>query len=312
MRIVWRLFSAILLLAMVGSPATQEGPKLKKFLTKPLVIEDQGSFFIGGVPKVTNYATVPAPGAPNPGPVPNQITIGQMYVQFEIPQGKKRNMPPVIMVHGSSHTAACLESTPDGREGWYPYFVRKGISTYLVDQAGRGRSGFDAAMIRNGDAANGVNLIPGFGRITDNGAWTAWFGHLVPPGSTILTGTLIRHGDPGDPPTDDALHTDDYFPAYPLTAVDANITARAGAIADAPKGPNNYYALEYYKQLVPNAEVTLPGSTCATCDPTAIAPANTWTPQDMALLVERLGGAVVATHSQSGAMGHHMVRILKE
>ncbi len=72
------------------------------------------------------------------------------------------------------------------------------------------------------------------------------------------------------------------------------------------------YAAEYYKQLVPNAEVTLPGSTCATCVPQALAPSNTWTPQNLALLVERLGGAIVATHSQSGIMGHHMVRILKE
>jgi hypothetical protein len=32
----------------------------------------------------------------------------------------------------------------------------------------------------------------------------------------------------------------------------------------------------------------------------------------LADLVERLGGAVVATHSQSGNMGHHMTRILKE
>src|ERR1700720_1311434 len=72
-----RLFSAILLVAMAGTAATQEAPKIKKFLTKPLVIEDQGSFFIGGVPKVTNYATSPAPGAPNQAPVPNQITIGQ-------------------------------------------------------------------------------------------------------------------------------------------------------------------------------------------------------------------------------------------
>jgi hypothetical protein len=30
------------------------------------------------------------------------------------------------------------------------------------------------------------------------------------------------------------------------------------------------------------------------------------------LLVEKLGGAIVATHSQSGIMGHHMARILKE
>ncbi len=315
-RFAGSLFAAVLLLAMAGTAAAEDGQKVKKFLTKPLVIDDQGSFFIGGVPKVTNYATVPAAGQ---SPTPNQITIGQMYVQFEIPAAKKRNAPPVIMVHGSTHTAACLESTPDGREGWYPYFVRKGLSTYLVDQAGRGRSGFDesvlheaAALIRNGDVEHGLAMIPSFGRITDNTAWTQWFGHLIPPGSTILDGTLIRHGDPGDPPDDDATHTDDYRPAYPFTAVDPNVAARVGAIGPAPKGPANDFALDYYKQLVPNAEATLPGSICATCDPTAIAPANTWTPMDLADLVEKLGGAVVATHSQSGIMGHHMVRILKE
>jgi len=308
------LSAALAVIAAAGAALQAQEPKTRRFLKKPLVIEDQGSFFIGGVPKVTTYATVPGP---NQVMTPQQITIGQMYVQFQVPANKKANMPPVIMVHGSTHTAACLESTPDGREGWFPYFVRNGISTYIVDQAGRGRSGFDesvlheaAAMVRNGDVANGVAKMPAFGRITDNGAWTAWFGHLVPAGSNITTGTLIRHGDPGDPPTDTS-HGKDYFPAYPLNA-DPHITAREGAIAGAPAGPNNYYALEYYKQLVPNAEVTLPGSTCATCDPKEISPANTWTPKDLADLVEKLGGAVVATHSQSGIMGHHMVRILKE
>ena len=70
---------------------------------------------------------------------------------------------------------------------------------------------------------------------------------------------------------------------------------------------------EYYKQLVPNGEATLPGSTCATCMPQALSPANTWTPQNLALLVERLGGAIVATHSQSGIIGGQQpIRILKE
>jgi len=312
------VFSITLLTFAVGAAAA-DAPQvktMKKFLTKPLVIDDQGSFFIGGVPKVTNYATVPGP---NQQPAPNQITIGQMYVQFQIPATKKRNAAPVIMVHGSTHTAACLESTPDGREGWYPYFVRKGISTYLVDQAGRGRSGFDesviheaAALIRAGDVQKGLAMLPSMGRITDNGAWTQWFGHLIPPGSTILNGKLIRHGDPGDPTTDDATHTNEYFPSYPLGAVDANIVARKGAIGPVPSGPNEDLALEYYKQLVPNAEATLPASVCATCEPKEIPPANTWTPMALADLVEKLGGAVVATHSQSGIMGHHMVRILKE
>ena len=293
----------------------EDGNKTKKFLTKPLVIEDQGSFFIGGVPKVTDYATVPGPNQSN---TPNQITIGQMYVQFQIPARKTPNVPPVIMVHGSGHTGACLESTPDGREGWQPYFVRRGISTYVVDQAGRGRSGFDesviheaAALIRSGDTQKGLSKTPSFGRIPDNVAWTNWFGHLVPPESTILNGKLIRHGDPGDPQPTEA-HGNGYFPAYPLSAIDPAVVARTAAIDKPPAGPNNYYALEYYKQLVPNAEVTLPGSICASCDPKELSPANTWTPQDLALLVEKLGGAIVATHSQSGIMGHHMLRILKE
>jgi hypothetical protein len=306
---------AVLLFVIAGSAVAQT--PTKKFLSKPLIIEDQGSFFVGGVPKVTNYAA--GPGQPNQPAVPNQIMIGQMYVQFQIPQNKKRNTPPVIMVHGSSHTAACLESTPDGREGWSPYFVRNGVSTYIVDQAGRGRSGFDEsvlheaeAMITSGNVKGGTDLIPAFGRITDNGAWTQWFGHLTPPGSNVLTGTLIRHGDPGDPNTDDATHTDEYRPAFPLTAIDANVAARKGAIAQAPSGPNSFYALEYYKQLVPNAEVTLPGSICPTCDPRELPPSSTWTPDALATLVEKLGGAIVATHSQSGIMGHHMARILKE
>jgi hypothetical protein len=312
---------AVLLAGLTATLSAQSaGDKPKKFLSAPLLIEDQGSFFIGGVPKVTTFAVPPPPPGQTPAPpppTPQQITIGQMYVQFQIP-AKKSGGWPVIMVHGSSHTAACLESTPDGREGWYPYFVRKGISTYIVDQAGRGRSGFDEAVIHEaeakvvaGDAKAGTDMLPGFGRITDNGAFTNWFGHLVAKDSTILNGMLIPHADPADPnPNPDSFKH--VAPQFPINAVDKNIVARMGAIGAAPSGPNEYYALEYYKQLVPNAEVTLPGSTCATCDPKEISPANTWTPMNLALLVERLGGAIVATHSQSGVMGHHMARILKE
>ena len=240
-----------------------------------------------------------------------------MYVQFQIP-AKRSSQWPVIMVHGSSHTGACLESTPDGREGWYPYFVRNGVSSYVVDQAGRGRSGFDESVIHegearlaSGDAAAAATLIPGFGRITDDGAWTNWFGHLVPANSTILTGRLVPHGDAADPnPRPDKF--DHVAPLFPLDTVDQNMVARHGAIGPAPGSADRAYGLEYYKQLVPNAEVTLPGSVCPTCDPTALSPANTWTPANLAALVERLGGAIVATHSQSGIMGHHMARILKE
>ena len=74
------------------------------------------------------------------------------------------------------------------------------------------------------------------------------------------------------------------MPAYPLSAQDPSIAARSGAIGQAPAGPSNYYALEYYKQLVPNSEATLPGSICNACEPKEIAPANTWTPLDLGCL----------------------------
>jgi hypothetical protein len=307
--------SAILVVAMAVSVSGESTPHPRRFLTAPLVIEDQGSFFVGGVQKITYQA---APTPTNQPLAPHQITIGQMYVQFQIPAKKYPGGWPVIMVHGSSHTAACLESTPDGREGWYPYFVRKGVPSYVVDQAGRGRSGFDESVIHEGEARmvagdvkGGADLIPGFGRITDDGAWTNWFGHLVPADATILTGRLIPHGDPADPNP----HPDQYqhvAPLFPIDAVDASLVSRAGALGPAPGSAREALALEYYKQLVPNAEVTLPGSMCNSCDPKEISPANTWTPQNLATLVERLGGAIVVTHSQSGIMGHHMARILKE
>ena len=70
-RIAGLLIGATLLLTMARAATVgQETQKMKKFLTRPLVIEDQGSFFIGGVPKVTNYATVAPPGAPATGTRP--------------------------------------------------------------------------------------------------------------------------------------------------------------------------------------------------------------------------------------------------
>jgi hypothetical protein len=289
-------FATAVLVAAAALPCHAQAPK--RFMGGPVTLEDQGSFFIGGVTKVSEFATVPfaPPGQPAPARTPQQITIGQMYIQFQIPARRASPGWPVIMVHGSTHTGAALESTPDGREGWYPYFVRKGVATYVVDQSGRGRSGFDQSVLHQADALLAAGnrdaaaaLLPAFQRISDNGAWTAWFGHLLPAGSTIETGRLVPHGSPEDPQGSGTAAEPHVAPLFPLAAVD-----------------------EYYKQLVPNAEATLPGSVCMTCDPQALSPANTWTPQNLALLVERLGGAIVATHSQSGIMGHHMVRILKE
>src|SRR5687768_16939434 len=166
------------LVAAATLPCHGQAPK--RFMGGPVTLEDQGSFFVGGVTKVSTYATVPGapPGQRPPAPTPQQITIGQMYVQFQIPARRAAPGWPVIMVHGSTHTGAALESTPDGREGWYPYFVRNGVATYVVDQSGRGRSGFDQSVLHevrarllSGNRDGAAALLPAFPRITDNGAW---------------------------------------------------------------------------------------------------------------------------------------------
>jgi len=291
-------------------------PLENRYLTGgTLDICDEGAFFVGGVPKVTNFAA----SAVTEG-VPQQIIIGQAYVQFQIP--KKRRQWPLVMVHGSTHTGAALDATPDGREGWFAHAVGNHLATFVMDQPGRGRSGFDESVIHEARVTGNLSLIPTIGRITDNGSWVSWFGHLLPAGSTLLNGTMIRHGDPGDPdPAEDPANPSqahgNYPPAFPIppvpNSIDPRIEARVGAIGPAPNQANDtYLALNYYKQLVPNGEATLPGSTCGTCTPTTIGPADTWSPRALAELVEGLGGAIVSPHSQSTSQVFQMVRILKE
>jgi hypothetical protein len=172
--------------------------------------------------------------------------------------------------------------------------------------------------------AGATGTIPNIGRITDNGSYTAWFGHLVQPGtattcSNILTCELMPHGwRPDDPSTPD-VHPNPagYGPKWAFTT-SAHIYpagldyTNTGTWGPAPFGPADAYKQHYYRQLIANYEVTLPGSTCPTCVPTTLSSANTWSPRNLASLVERLGGAIVAVHSQSGRQGYHMARVLKE
>lgn len=67
----------------------------------PLVLRDQGSFFIGGQ-SVTQTQTEVGGFGVFPG---GSITVGQMYVQFMIP-GREQPKVPVVMVHGGTLSAS--------------------------------------------------------------------------------------------------------------------------------------------------------------------------------------------------------------
>jgi pimeloyl-ACP methyl ester carboxylesterase len=90
----------------------------------PMVLAKTGYFFVGG--KIDPSV----PGSP---------VTGQMYVEFFIP--KTLSHPyPIVMIHGGNQTGTNFTGTPDGREGWAQYFVRRGHAVYVVDQVARGRS----------------------------------------------------------------------------------------------------------------------------------------------------------------------------
>src|SRR5713226_7673089 len=92
----------------------------------PLVLAKASYFFVGG--KIDRSIE----GSP---------MVGHMYVEYMIPQ-RLRHPYPLVMVHGGSQTGTNFTGTPDGREGWAQYFVRRGYAVYVVDQVARGRSAY--------------------------------------------------------------------------------------------------------------------------------------------------------------------------
>jgi pimeloyl-ACP methyl ester carboxylesterase len=68
-----------------------------------------------------------------------------MYVEFSIPQ-RLTHRYPIVFIHGGGQIGAGWWTTLDGREGWAPYFLRRGFAVYVVDQPARGRSAYNSEL----------------------------------------------------------------------------------------------------------------------------------------------------------------------
>jgi pimeloyl-ACP methyl ester carboxylesterase len=91
-----------------------------------LSIAQEGYFFVGG-----KRATING----------REVMSGQAYVEFQVP-AQKNQVYPIVIIPGAAQTATNFNGTPDGREGWAQYFLRHGYAVYIVEQPGRGRSGY--------------------------------------------------------------------------------------------------------------------------------------------------------------------------
>jgi pimeloyl-ACP methyl ester carboxylesterase len=141
----------------------------------PLVLSDEGSFFVGGREVTSDTLSLTQKYDPH-----GTVTVDQMYVQYQIPMHARRY--PITLIHGCCLTGKTWETTPDGRMGWQQYFVRKGYATYTIDQAGRGRSATDVSGINAvhlGKAA--ADTLPAVFAAGHEAAWTIFrFGPKYP------------------------------------------------------------------------------------------------------------------------------------
>jgi pimeloyl-ACP methyl ester carboxylesterase len=101
----------------------------------PLVIENQGSFTVGG----TVLQTAGAYDNNHPTASGQTFHGDHLYAFYQVPEN--RRPLPIVMLHGAYQSAQGWETTPDGREGFLSIFVRKRFAVYLVDQPRRGRAG---------------------------------------------------------------------------------------------------------------------------------------------------------------------------
>ena len=103
---------------------------------KPIVLETQGSFAIGGT-AVKHDGTYSDQHFLEPQ---GQKAYGDhAYVFYQIPVQAKKY--PIVFQHGGAQSKRTWETTPDGREGFQNIFLRKGYSVYLLDQPRIGEAG---------------------------------------------------------------------------------------------------------------------------------------------------------------------------
>ncbi|MBT8308533.1 MAG: alpha/beta fold hydrolase [Maribacter sp.] len=102
---------------------------------EPMTIQDQGSFAVGG----SVIETLGTFDAIKRGPEGQTFHGDHAYIYYQIPVDARKY--PLVMWHGIGQFSKTWETTPDGREGYQNIFLRRGFSTYVMDQPRRGRAG---------------------------------------------------------------------------------------------------------------------------------------------------------------------------
>lgn len=144
-----KMVMAAALAASMAAPAMAQ--------QQPVALQSWGSFHVGGREVVVTGQPV-REVVFSPGGVPARIDpngtylIGMMYAQYMIP-ADRRGQVPILFWHGGGLSGVSWETTPDGREGWQHFFLRRGWPVYVSDAVERGRSGWTLIPEQTGGTA---------------------------------------------------------------------------------------------------------------------------------------------------------------
>lgn len=127
-----RILAALACIVISASPPSYAA---QGEATKPLMIQEQGSFAVGGT-------VIQSPGTfdtANPASGGQTLHGDHARVFYQVPVNARKL--PLVMWHGFGQFSKTWETTADGREGYQNLFLRRQFATYLIDQPRRGAAG---------------------------------------------------------------------------------------------------------------------------------------------------------------------------
>lgn len=163
-----------------------------------LIVEEQGSFAVGGTMK-QNPGTFDAITRTPEG---QTFRGDHAYVFYQIP-AESRQLP-LVMWHGFGQFSKTWETTPDGREGFQNIFLRRNWPVYLLDQPRRGnaaRSMAEGTISPNPDEQFWFNVF----RV---GVWPDYFQGVQFPKDEESLNQYFRQMNPDVGPIDIKVNVD--------------------------------------------------------------------------------------------------------
>jgi pimeloyl-ACP methyl ester carboxylesterase len=206
----------------------------------------------------------------------------QMYVEYQVP-AQLRHPYPVVLVHGGGGQGTDWMGTPDGRPGWQQLLLQEGYAVYVVDRPGHGRSPYHPDL---------------HGGFPPTAAAMEFFeGRFTPPSPATLEPNPLQLKHTQWPGAGTVGSADlDQFVA---SQGGAYVQPAGGAPAAAPGGRSSVQQTRAAQSNADRPANAVPPTPAGAA--TALAH-GVWRERGAELL-DRIGPAIIVSHSAAGAFG---------